>query len=172
MKRLALVVVVAAMVAVGGALWLAPWSGADPYRVFRQTTEQEIPGTFGYVLAPPEGEASADPSTAYTALPGAGDGRDVAVTLATLRNDGDGRIWETSWIYFTHDLCYFTSKGDIVSPGRIGRADACTKRNLHVQVVDAESGEMVAAFPAFDLARDWLPEREGTPDQAGATRFH
>jgi hypothetical protein len=159
-------------VATGITWWAARPSNDDPYAALRQAVDQPIPGTFGYVLKPPDDGARADPSQAYTRLLGAGDGRDVALTLATVTNADEGYEWGPAWVYFTHDLCYFTAKGDLVSPGRSGRVDACTKQNMLVQVVDAGSGEMVAAFPAFDLERGWLPQREGTPSQAGVTRFH
>jgi len=144
----------------------------DAYAPLRQAVEQPVPGTFGYLLRPPEGRAVADPASAYDALLGASDERDVSLTLATVTNVDRGEEWGTAWVYVTHDLCYFTAKGDLVSPGRAGKRDACTKRNMLVQVVDAQTGEMVAAFPAFDLERGWLPVREGTPSQAGLTRFH
>jgi hypothetical protein len=167
--RIALATVLA--VAAGVAWWTVRRPGDDAYAPLRQAVEEAIPGTFGYVLRPPDDGATADPVEAYAGLLGAGDNRDVALTLATVTNDDEGNEWGPAWVYVTHDLCYFTAKGDLVSPGRSGRKDACTKRNMLVQVVDATSGEMVAAFPAFDLELGWLPQREGTPTQAGMTRF-
>jgi hypothetical protein len=171
--RRAIVVVAAALAVATGVAWWTPRRTVDgPYAALRQAVEQPVPGTFGYVLGPPEGVATADPNTAYTRLLGAADDRDVALTLATVTNADEGYEWGPAWVFITHDLCYFTAKGDLVSPGRSGRDDACTRRNMLVQVVDAASGDMVAAFPAFDLDLGWLPQREGTPTQAGVTRFH
>jgi hypothetical protein len=167
------VVASALAVATGITLWWTARRTVDgPYAALRQAVEQPIPGTFGYVLGPPGGGAAADPTEAYARLLGAADDRDVALTLATVTNLDEGYEWGPAWVFVTHDLCYFTAKGDLVSPGRSGNEDACTKRNMLVQVVDAASGDMVAAFPAFDLGLGWLPQREGTPSQAGVTRFH
>ena len=80
--------------------------------------------------------------------------------------------WGPSWVFFTNDLCYFTAKGDYVSPSRAGEGDGCRPRNMFVQVVDATSGELRAVFEAYDADLTWLPERLGTPAQvAGSTRF-
>jgi hypothetical protein len=164
--------VAAVLTVAAGITWWTARRSDDAYAALRQAIEQPIPGTFGYLLEPPDAGATADPSEAYARLLGAADDRDVALTLATVTNADEGYEWGPAWVYITHDLCYFTAKGDLVSPGRSGRTDACTKGNMLVQVVDAASGEMIAAFPAFDLELGWLPQREGTPSQAGLTRFH
>ena len=147
--------------------------GASPYEPLHQSSRQEIPGTFGYVLVPVEGlRGEIDPIRAWRGLPGAGDGADVSVTLADLENPADGVDWGPSWVYFTNDLCYFTAKGDFVSPSRAGKTDGCTPQNVLVQVVDATTGEFTAVFEAYDTDLTWTPERVGTPAQvAGATRF-
>ena len=75
-------------------------------------------------------------------------------------------------MFFTRGLCYFTAKGDFVSPSRSGDGDGCTPRNVLVQVVDASTGEFVAVFEAYDADLTWLPDRVGTPAQVpGARRF-
>ena len=147
---------------------------SEPYASLRQSTIQAVPGTFGYELAPVEGAVRPiDPGAAYESLPGAGDGGQVALTLAMVSSDTEGASWGPAWIYFTWDLCYFTAKGDFVSPSRVGLEDGCTPENVLVQVVEAETGDQVAAFDAFDVGGDWLPERVGAPDQvAASTRFH
>jgi hypothetical protein len=144
-----------------------------PYEALHQAVRQEIPGTFGYRLVPVgDFETQVDPAHAWSDLPGAGDGADVSVTLAEVENPAAGVRWGPSWVYFTNDLCYFTAKGDYVSPSRAGEDDGCTQRNMLVQVVDATSGEFRAVFEAYDTDLTWLPERLGTPSQvAGATRF-
>ncbi|HVF07405.1 MAG TPA: hypothetical protein VNC60_02415 [Actinomycetota bacterium] len=146
---------------------------ASPYEPLHQSARQEIPGTFGYVLVPLEGfRGEVDPSSAWRDLPGAGEGSAVSVTLADLEHPGEGVDWGPSWVYFTNDLCYFTAKGDFVSPSRAGKTDGCTRQNVLVQVVDATSGEFTAVFEAYDAHLTWTPTRVGTPDQvAGATRF-
>jgi hypothetical protein len=69
----------------------------------------------------------------------------------------------------TRGLCYFTAKGDLVSPGRSGE-DPCTPENMLVQVVDATSGDLVAVFSAFDFEGTWAPERQAAVTDS--TRFH
>lgn len=143
------------------------------YEPLHQSARQEIPGTFGYLLVPVVGfETQIDPAAAWRELPGAGRGSDVSVTLAEVESPAYGADWGPSWVYFTNDLCYFTAKGDFVSPSRSGEDDACTPQNVLVQVVDAASGEFRAVFEAYDADLSWLPSRVGSPDQvAGATRF-
>lgn len=145
----------------------------DRYAPLHQSARQEIPGTFGYELVPVEGfAASVDPTRAWRGLTGAGEGGAVSVTLAEIRNPATGVAWGPSWVYFTNDLCYFTAKGDFVSPSRAGEDDGCTPRNVLVQVVDASSGDLRAVFEAYDTDLTWTPHRVGSPDQvAGATRF-
>ena len=148
-------------------------SDASPYEPLHQSARQEIPGTFGYVLVPMEGfRGEVDPMRIWRDLPGAGEGSDVSVTLADLENPSDGVDWGPSWVYFTNDLCYFTSKGDFVSPSRAGKDDGCTPQNVLVQVVDATTGEFTAVFEAYDTDLTWLPARVGAPDQVeGETPF-
>lgn len=143
------------------------------YEPLHQSERQEIPGTFGYDLVPVDGfETEIDPAAAWRDLPGAGRGGDVSVTLAEVESPTDSADWGPSWVYFTHDLCYFTAKGDFVSPARTGEDDGCTPQNVLVQVVDATSGEFRAVFEAYDDDLTWLPDRVGSPDQvAGVTRF-
>ena len=145
----------------------------DPFRPLHQSTRQEIPGTFGYVLVPVEDfRAVVDPTRAWRGLTGARAGADVSVTLAEVENPAEGVDWGPSWVYFTNDLCYFTSKGDFVSPSRAGEDDGCTPQNVLVQVVDATSGEFRAVFEAYDADLTWLPRRVGEPGQVpGTTRF-
>lgn len=144
-----------------------------PYEPLHQAARQEIPGTFGYDLVPVDGfETEVDPTAAWRDLPGAGRGADVSVTLADVENPSVGVDWGPSWVFFTNDLCYFTAKGDFVSPSRSGEEDGCTPQNVLVQVVDASSGEFRAVFEAYDADLTWLPKRVGSPDQVpGATRF-
>ncbi|MGZ4148899.1 MAG: hypothetical protein ACXVQJ_02540 [Actinomycetota bacterium] len=151
---------------------------AAPYAVFRQAKDEAIPGTFDEWLAPPPSGASPSlsPQQAYDRLPGAGTQPDVMATYAVVRNAQDGSTTVPSWVFITRDLCYFSAKGDLVSPARAGKADACTQDNLLVQVVDATTGRLASVFSAYDLTTSWSPAREGNPAQdgadAGATRFH
>ena len=161
-----------ALAVVGIVAWTNIRSSEDPFAVFHQSREEPIPGTFGYVLAPADGSPRVEPETAYADLLGSGRGLDVSLTYAVVRNDRDGLEWGPAWVYLTHDLCYFTAKGDFVSPSRAGEDDGCTPDNILVQVVDADPGRFVAAFDAFDVHGGWLPARAGDPQTLPTTRFH
>jgi len=156
-------------------LVLVSCASADPgpYEPLHQSTRQEIPGTFGYDLVPVDAfETHVDPMSAWRDLPGAQRGADVSVTLAAIEDAAQQVDWGPSWVYFTSDLCYFTAKGDFVSPSRTGEGDGCTPQNVLVQVVDATSGEFTAVFEAYDADLSWLPQRVGSPAQVpGATSF-
>ena len=154
-------------------LLVACESDAGLYEPMHQATRQEIPGTFGYELVPVGGfETDIDPVVAWQELPGYKRGAEVSVTLAEVHNAAEGVTWGPSWVFFTNDLCYFTAKGDFVSPSRAGLDDGCTPSNLLVQVVDASTGEFRAVFEAYDADLAWRPHRLGSPDQVpGATSF-
>ena len=172
-RRLAIAVAAASAIAIAGVVvWHGTRGEADPFAAFHQAREQPIPGTFGYVLAPAEGTPGVEPEAAYGDLLGSGEGLDVSLTYATVRNDTDGVEWGPAWVYLTHDLCYFTAKGDFVSPSRAGKDDGCTPDNILVQIVDAQTGRFVAAFDAFDVEGNWLPARAGDPQASPTTRFH
>ncbi len=161
--------------AIAVVLVAAASCGRDPgpYAPLHQAERQQIPGTFGYDLLPVDGFTSTiDPVDAWRDLPGADRGLDVSVTLAEVENPAEGVAWGPSWVYFTSDLCYFTAKGDFVSPARTGEGDGCTPHNVLVQVVDATTGEFRAVLDAYDADGGWVPSRIGSPDQVpGATRF-
>jgi hypothetical protein len=145
----------------------------DRYAPLHQSARQEIPGTFGYELLPVDGfEVRIDPTRAWQGLTGAGEGSSVSVTLAGVEDPGGDMAWGPSWVYFTNDLCYFSAKGDFVSPSRAGEDDGCTPQNVLVQVVDPSTGDLRAVFEAYDADLTWAPHLMGSPDQvAGATRF-
>ncbi|MGE5225314.1 MAG: hypothetical protein ACM3OO_00390 [Planctomycetaceae bacterium] len=160
------------------ALAVACGHDAGPYAAFRQAKDEAIPGTFDEWLAPPPPGSvpSLSPQRAYGGLPGAGTQPDVMATYAVVRNASTGSASAPSWVFITRDLCYFSAKGDLVSPARAGKADACTKDNLLVQIVDATTGKLASVFSAYDVSTTWAPARQGDPAQdgaeAGATRFH
>ena len=144
----------------------------DPYGPLRQETNQPIPGTFSFVLEPVgDFRPSFDPSSVYTELLGRAPG-EVTITLATVHDTDFGTTWGPAWVLFARDVCFATSKGDVVSPARSGN-DACTDANLWVRVIDASDGRSLGSFTAYDTTATWMPDREGEPAQVdGTTRFH
>ncbi len=171
-RRASLVVSTLSIAVAAAGAWVVAQHRADPFAAFHQARPQTIPGTFGYMLTPADGVPRVEPGAAYRTLLGSGRGLDVSLTYAVVRNEGDGIEWGPAWVYLTHDLCYFTAKGDFVSPSRSGEDDGCTPDNILVQVVDAQTGTFVAAFDAFDVNGGWLPERAGDPQTSPTTRFH
>jgi hypothetical protein len=174
--RIALGLAAAVVIGAGAATWMLRSGGEDPYRGYRQATEEEIPGTFGYLLEPAGGfEPSIDPRSVYPELVGADPDRKVTLTLATVSNEGDGVEWGPAWVFLTRHLCYFSAKGDFISPSRAGLDDGCSPDNVLVQVVDARTGEFLAAFDAYDAVGGWSPSRDtvvaGVQDPL-STRFH
>jgi hypothetical protein len=155
-------------------------SRPDPYAGFRQAGTEAIPGTFDWQLDPPgDSRPSLSPERAYAGLPGAGTQHDVMLTFAVIRNERDGSVTPPSWVFITRHLCFFSAKGDLVSPGRFGDGDACTQNNLLVQAVDASTGRLVSVFSAYDVTDGWIPTRSedhqaagNDAPSAGATRFH
>ena len=144
----------------------------DPFEPLRQATVEAVPGTLSYELVPvgnyrPEVAPDAD----YTALAKRTPGT-VTVTLATVHDTDFGTRWGPAWVFFARDVCFATSKGDVVSPARSGN-EACTDANMWVQAIDATNGATLGSFTAYDGSERWTPQREGDPSQVpGTTRFH
>jgi hypothetical protein len=146
--------------------------GPDTYRPLRQASIEAIPGTLSYELEPVGGfRPDVAPGPDYEALTRRTSGT-VMVTLATVHDTDFGTRWGPAWVFFARDVCFATSKGDLVSPGRSGN-DPCTDANMWVQAIDATNGASLGSFTAYDGSKTWVPEREGDPSQvAGTTRFH
>jgi hypothetical protein len=146
--------------------------GPDTFGPLRQATVESIPGTLSYELEPvgdfrPQVNPDADYASfaRRTSAP-------VSVTLATVHDTDFGTRWGPAWVFFVRNVCFATSKGDVVSPARSGN-DACTDANMWVQVIDATSGAALGSFTAYDGSERWLPARKGDPSQVpGTTRFH
>jgi hypothetical protein len=171
MRRLAVAAVLATV--------LAGCSSPDPFAAYRLTEAEDVPGSFDWSMLPPEDVAPAiDAAEAYRRLPGAGEEPTATVALGRVRNEFDGSVGPTAWLFVTPHLCFATAKGDLVSPGRFGDGDGCTDDNLYVQGVDATTGEVLGGFSAFDSVEGWTPARAGTPapvevrTQEGTTRLH
>jgi hypothetical protein len=146
--------------------------GPDTFAPLRQAAVEAVPGTLSYELEPVgDYRPQVGPDAEYTALAGRTPGT-VTVTLATVHDTDFGTRWGPAWVFFARDVCFATSKGDVVSPARSGN-EACTDANMWVQVIDATSGTTLGSFTAYDGSERWVPDREGDPSQVpGTTRFH
>ena len=157
---------------------LVSCSDPDPSAPYRLTGAEEVPGSFDWSLLPPEDDPEISVADAFGRLPGAGEEPSSFVALGRVRNEFDGALGPTAWLFITPHLCFATAKGDLVSPGRFGDGDGCTDDNLYVQGVDARTGEVLGGFTAFDTVEGWTPARAGLPSpidvrtQAGTTRLH
>ena len=153
-------------------------SAPDPYAAFRQTTDEDVPGTFDWQLHPVDGDyrPAIAPQDAYATVFEAGKRPEAIAVLAQVGNALEDTLGPPAWVFITPDMCFATAKGDLVSPGRTG--NGCTEQNLYVQGVDATTGETLGGFSAFDPPIHWQPAREGQPTpvvattQAGSTRLH
>jgi hypothetical protein len=146
--------------------------GPDTFGALRQATVEAVPGTLGYQLEPVgDFRPQIAPDADYAALTRRTDGP-VMVTLATVHDIDYGTRWGPAWVFFARDMCFATSKGDLVSPTRSGN-DPCSDANMWVQVIDANDGASLGSFSAYDGSERWAPSRAGDPSQvAGTIRFH
>ena len=144
-------------------------SAPDPYAAYRQTTVEDIPGTFDWQLHPVDGDyrPTVTPQDAYAKVFEAGKRPQALAVLGRVGNTVDDSLAPPAWIFITPDMCFATAKGDLVSPGRSG--NGCTDQNLYVQGVDATTGEPLGGFAAFDPPTHWEPARAGQPTSVVAT---
>jgi hypothetical protein len=167
----------AAMVAVGvTAVWLSTTNHAAAYASLRLAREQLVPGTLDVFLepAPPEYRPAVTPTAAYRSRASAHTSHDVSVSLAMVRQGlpqvGPVRRAGPAWIVVNHDVCYFASKGDLISPARAsgGKRDGCTEKNLFIQVLDARTGDQLFTIGGFDTSGRWAPVRAASEDVGAA----
>jgi hypothetical protein len=157
----------AIVAAVCAAVWLSAPPRAVAYASLRLARQQLVPGTLDVFLepAPVDFRPIVSPSEAYRDRAAAHTSHDVSVSLAVVRQGlpevGPVRRAGPAWIVVNHDVCYFTSKGDLISPARAsgGERDGCTPRNLFIQVLDARTGDQLFTIGGFDTSGNWSPLR-------------
>jgi hypothetical protein len=162
----------AVIAAVVGAWLSAPDAGAA-YASLRQSAGELVPGTLDVYLEPPPAGFSPrmTPNAAYGERAAPRETHDVSMTLALVRQGlpelGNVRRAGPAWVLVNHGVCYFTSKGDLISPARAsgGRRDGCTPKNLFLQVLDAQTGDQLFTVGGFDPSGRWSPQR-GAADGA------
>jgi hypothetical protein len=137
------------------------------YASLRLVREEQVPGSLGFVLEPPAGsfDPTVTPAAALRIAAGAAPPpRGVHVALASVPSAllgiaGDRDI--PVWALVARKLCYFSSKGDLVSSARSSptaqELPGCTRKNLSVVLVDARTGEALAAVRGYDLTGAWEP---------------
>jgi hypothetical protein len=157
----------ATVLALGGAMWLSTPDGGTTYPSLRQAGEELVPGTLDVYLEPAPASFSPrlTPAAAYDERAAPHARHDVSMTLAFVRQGlpelGNVRRAGPAWVVVNHDVCYFTSKGDLISPARAtgGRRDGCTQKNLFLQVLDAGTGDQLFTVGGFDPSGRWAPRR-------------
>ncbi len=141
----------------------AACAGEPPaYPHLRQASEEEVPGTWGLTLRPPPDDL--DPAITP----------EEATRLA-IRVDVEGEILQTlaivpgsfvgepedvpAWVVIARDLCFASSKGDLVSSSRRDPKDVerCGDANLWIEMVDPITGESLASTSGYDLSEIWTP---------------
>ena len=144
-------------------LVVAACSGASPsYPDLRQSAEEEVPGTWGLVLSPPPEDL--DPAIAPD------EARRLAIrvetegelfqTLATVPRAFTGdELDPAAWVVFARNLCFASSKGDLVSSSRRDPEDVerCGDANLWIEIVDPMTGESLSSTSGYDQTEHWLP---------------
>ena len=167
MRRWLLLGVVVAMAAVSAWAW---WpERAIAFAPYHQSRNERVPGTLDVFLEPPPADVAPviSPAAAYRERAAAHDRHPVSITLAVVRQgfaaDGSLRRTAPAWVVMGRDVCYFASKGDLISPARAsdGRSDGCTPKSLFFQVLDATNGAQLFSIAGFDPSGRWTPARRG-----------
>jgi hypothetical protein len=146
-----------------GLLVLAGCSSApSSYPELRQATEEQVPGTWGLVLRPPPEDL--DPAI------GPREARRLAIRVQT-----QGEVFQTlavvpssftgddedraAWVVVARNLCFASSKGDLVSSSRRDPADVerCGDANLWIEIVDPMTGESLSSTSGYDQTERWVP---------------
>jgi hypothetical protein len=138
-----------------------------PYASLRLAREEEIPGSLGFLLEPPPPtfHPSISPQkarriAARTSVP-PGEVHVVLASVPSVSLTGRGTGDVTVWVLVARGICYFASKGDLVSSARSSPASQelpdCTSRNLSAVLVDATTGKALAAVRGYDLSGTWRP---------------
>ena len=164
---LAVALVTVTALVVGGASLLLR-DGQAPYASFRLAREEEIPGSLGFILEPPPEAFRPSISPAEAMRIAAGAARqpppgvdEVLASVPSALVGASGTDQIAVWVLIARKLCYFASKGDVVSSARSAPADqelpACTRKNLSAVLVDARTGMALAAIRGYDLTGNWKP---------------
>jgi hypothetical protein len=148
-------------------VWLMACSGSPtPYAAYRQTSAQEVPGTWGLTLAPPgDGEIRISPERAVKiAMWGGTPPGAVLESLATVPSswvstDGHRGADPTAWVVVIRNLCFASQKGELVSSSRRDprNVERCDEHDLWATVIDPRTGTTLSSTSGYDLSGRWAP---------------
>lgn len=142
---------------------LVACSGGPPaYPELRQRLEQEVPGTWGLVLRPPprDLDPAVGPAEARRLAIRVQTEGEVFQALATVPGSFTGDLGDRpAWVVFARNLCFATSKGDLVSSSRRDPEDVerCSDANLWIEIVDPMTGESLSSTSGYDPTERWTP---------------
>ena len=166
------------------ALFVATVSGcsSEPprYSDFRETKTEQIPGTWGLIMAPPEEgwNPGLSPSQVLDRFATDETRGDIMLTLAqvssnlTYVDDGTPHpvASEPAWVFLTRGVCFSSEKGALVASARRPEsynAQRCSLKNISVLAVDADTGAYITTERGFDPSLEWAPARQGNPTNPG-----
>ena len=158
-----LVVLLAFALVLGAWLVLRP-RPASTYAAFRETTHQEIPGSFGLTMDPAPGgfDPAISPAQAERiASQGQKAPGPVYLVLADVSPVYlGGTTSGPAWLVIVRNLCFAGEKGELVSQTRrpANKVNRCSMNNLWVQVIDPMTGRRVSVGHGFDTSGGaWRP---------------
>ena len=131
---------------------------AAPYAELRQTSPQAIPGTLGYTLIPPgDVRPALTPAEVEARYPA--EGGEVAIALATIRDNFSGRSFGPGWVLFARGVCLRDAKGELVSDARgTDPSDlVCTDATIWILAVDPTTATPLIALTAHDPDGTFAP---------------
>jgi len=144
-------IVLGATVALAVAVVTIVLARRVPYEDLRQTVAQTIPGTLGYTLLPPgDVRPALTPAKVQARYPARGG--EVAIALATIRDDFSGRSFGPGWVLFARGVCLRDAKGELVSDARGTDPNdlACTDATIWILAVDPVTAAPLIALTAHD----------------------
>lgn len=163
------------VVVVGGLLAAC---GHEPqlYSAYRESKTEEIPGTWGLMLSPPDEGWNPTLSPAQVLDRFAADTPrgSIMLTLANVsssltyvdRGTPSPVVSEPAWVFMSRGVCFSSEKGALVASARRPdsyNAQRCSLKNISVMAVDADDGSFITTERGYDASLEWMPARQGSP---------
>ena len=171
---IALAVVASALAACGGE--------PERYTDYRETQTEEIPGSWGLIMSPPDDGYNPHLSPAQVLDRFSGDAPrgGIMLTLANLTSELTPVLkgtplpvsGEPAWVLLSRGVCFSSEKGALVASARRPdsyNAERCSLKNISVLAVNADTGDFIASERAFDETLEWAPARAGHPTLPGTS---
>jgi hypothetical protein len=152
------------------------YPGYEAFAPFRQSSQQEIPGTWGTRLEPLPSRYDPKLTPAEVLDRFAADTpRDMIVLDLARYRDTLGYVIDQTplpptdspaWVLLTRGACFNSEKGALVASSR--RPDSynptrCSLANISILAINADTGALLATARGYDDTLEWTPERQGNP---------